>query len=276
MSSTGNKTIAFFGATGGCVNACLVYALNAGYHASALARSPPKLTSKLLAQGVSQETLDTNLRIIKGDATDVAAVKSTIFLGNDNGTNGNGQPALVASIVSGLGGTPSLEMRKLIIPRFKLDNPHITEETTEALLSALRELYSQYPNLAARSNKPVLTVISTTGLTKSGQPKDVPLFLRPVYRIFLQLPHDDKRRMEELVSTNQDLFSGTIVVRPTLLFGDGSLTSAKGLQHVRVGTQPKPALGYQITRADVGLWIFEEAVGGDSQKWVGEKVTLTS
>ena len=275
MSSTGNKTVAFFGATGGCVNACLVYALNAGHHASALARSPPKLTSKLLAQGVSQTTLDTNLRIIQGDATDVAAVKSTIFLGDGNDDGGNGNAQLVSSIVSGIGGTPSLEFRKLIIPRFKLDNPHITEETTEALLSALRELYSEHPNLA-ESNKPVITVISTTGLTQSGQPNDVPLFLRPVYRIFLQLPHNDKHRMEDLVSANQDLFSGTIVVRPTLLSGDGSITSAKGLQHVRSGTQPKPALGYQITRADVGLWIFEEVVGGDSQKWSGEKVTLTS
>ncbi|OXV06912.1 hypothetical protein Egran_05322 [Elaphomyces granulatus] len=271
MSSTSNKTIAFFGATGGCANACLAYALNAGHHATALARTPPKLTSKLLAQGVSQTTLDTNLRIIKGDATDVAAVKSTILLGdgNDNG----GSPALVASIVSGLGGTPSLETRKLIIPRFKLDNPHITEETTEALLSALRELYAQYPDLL---NKPVLTVISTTGVTKQGQPKDVPLLLRPLYRTFLQLPHDDKRRMEDLVSANQDLFSGTVIVRPTLLAGDGSLTSAKGLQHVRVGTESKPALGYQITKTDVGLWIFEEVIQGDGQKWLGKKVSLTS
>jgi hypothetical protein len=116
--------------------------------------------------------------------------------------------------------TPSLEFRRLIIQRFKLDNPHITEETTEALLSALRELYSQHLNLA-ESNKPVITVIFATGLTQSGQPNEVSLFLRPVYRIFLQLPLDDKRRMEDLVSANQDLFrndyrSFNSTLRPTI------------------------------------------------------------
>ena len=116
--------------------------------------------------------------------------------------------------------TPALEFRKLIIPRFKFNNHHITEETTEALLSALRELYSQHLNLA-ESNKPVITVVFTTGLTQSGQPNDVPLFLGPVYRIFLQLPLDDKRRMEDLVSANLDLFrndhrSFNSALRPTI------------------------------------------------------------
>jgi hypothetical protein len=50
-------TIAFFGATGGCANACLVHTLNAGYSVAALARTPTKLKTQLLAQGLSEETL---------------------------------------------------------------------------------------------------------------------------------------------------------------------------------------------------------------------------
>jgi hypothetical protein len=149
--------------------------------------------------------------------------------------------------------TPSLEVRKSIIPWFKLDNPHITEKTAEALLLALRELYSQHPNdyhitkktaeallLALRelysqhpnlagSNKPVITIISIIGLTQSGQPDDVLLFLRPMYRIFLH-PHDDKRRMEDIVSTNQDFFSGTIIIRPTTYSHNSVLTTGTSMQ----------------------------------------------
>ena len=44
-----------------------------------------------------------------------------------------------------------------------------------------------------------------TGLNQSGQPNNVLLFLRPVYRIFFH-PHDDKRRMEGIVSQSRLLF----------------------------------------------------------------------
>ncbi|KAG0356359.1 hypothetical protein BG005_004692, partial [Podila minutissima] len=65
--STSSGFIAFFGATGGCTNAALVHTLNAGIHVRALARTPSKLTEMLLAQGISQTILDTQLTIVKGD-----------------------------------------------------------------------------------------------------------------------------------------------------------------------------------------------------------------
>lgn len=271
MSSDSNATVAFFGATGGCTNACVAHALKAGYHIVALARTPSKLTAQLLNQGINQETLDAQLRIVKGDATDVEAVKSTIL-----GEASDGEPALVSTIISGIGGLPHLGTKHGIIPTFKLDNPHITEQTTQAMLSALRDVYAKYPNLAAENAKPLLAIISTTGLSPAGMPTDMPLFLRPIYKIFLEEPHEDKRQMENLIASNTDLFSGTIIVRPTLFAGDGSLATGKGLEKLRVGTEAKPALGYTIQKADVGHWIFEEVIKNGGQKWNGEKVSLTA
>lgn len=49
-----------------------------------------------------------------------------------------------------------------------------------------------------------------------------------------------------------------------------------GLEKVRVGMEKAPAIGYTISRAQVGEWIFEEIVKGGGGKWVGEKVTITT
>ncbi|KAF9283105.1 hypothetical protein BGZ88_010658, partial [Linnemannia elongata] len=75
-SSTSTNFIAFFGATGGCTNACLVHTLNAGFHATALARTPSKLTDMLLTQGIAQSIIDTQLTIVKGDIADIHAIKA--------------------------------------------------------------------------------------------------------------------------------------------------------------------------------------------------------
>jgi hypothetical protein len=48
------------------------------------------------------------------------------------------------------------------------------------------------------------------------------------------------------------------------------------LGKVRVGTERDPAIGYTISRALVGEWIFEEIVKSGGGKWVGEKVTITT
>lgn len=282
MSST-KATIAFFGATGGCTNACLAHTLKAGYHAVALARTPSKLTAQLLGQGISQATLNAQLRIVQGDATDPEAVRETILLPPDNSSSNSYDsfdstepPRLVPKIVSGIGGTPSLQKNSLV-PRFTLDNPTITEDTTQALLAALRDIYERYPSLSNNANnRPLLTVISTTGLSK--KPNDVPLLFRPMYHTLLAVPHADKLRMETLLAkgSSQRLFRGVILVRPSLLVGDHSIVTGKGWRTLRVGTEEKPAVGYTITRADVGEWIFEEVVTRGGGRWVGQKVTLTS
>ncbi|PGH05800.1 hypothetical protein GX51_02773 [Blastomyces parvus] len=254
--------IAFFGATGGCTNACLTHALKNGYKASALARTPSKLQDLLLSQGVDQATINNNLTIIQGDATDVEAAKRTICPEGNNGR-------MVPFIISGLGGTPKFTAA---LQPVTIDNPTICETGTTTILSAVEALL---PPNTAEKEKPILAVVSTTGI--SAGPKDVPCLLLPLYH-FLEVPHKDKKKMEQLIfdSPSKQLLRGAIAVRPTLLVGDHSTASGKGWKTLKVGTEMAPALGHSIQRADVGEWIFEEVIRAGGGRWLNEKVTLSS
>jgi len=274
MSSPSNAsttTLAFFGATGGCANACLAHALHAGYKASALARTPSKLTTQLLTQDLDQTTIDNNLTIIQGDVTDVEAVKRTICPQSNNGT-------LVSTIISGIGGAPKLQL-SLLNP-VTIDNPEVCTQASETLVRAVRELQGSEGE-QRRQQQPLISLISTTGI--SSGPDDVPFFLRFLYHYLLATPHVDKRRMERAVVSSMDAedasarpFRGFVVVRPTLLFGDQSIKGGKGWQSLKAGTEQKPAVGYRVQRADVGEWIFEEVVKKEGGNWVNEMVSLTS
>ena len=84
--------------------------------------------------------------------------------------------------------------------------------------------------------------------------------------------------MEKAIIERTDRF---VIVRPSLLTNG----KARGRRKIRVGTEAEPAVGYTISREDVGLWMFEhlvkgigngigddEVVGG---RYVGQKVTIT-
>ena len=272
MSSTTSvkPTIAFFGATGACTNACLVHTLQAGHSAAALARTPSKLKKQLLAQGLSEDTLSQQLTIIQGDALDVAATKRTLAAGD----------GLVATIVSGLGGAPKFNLSfSAPLQIATLDNPTICETATKTLITALQQIYAKKPALTA--NKPLVTYISTTGLTTG--PADVPFSMRFLYHRMLALPHADKRKMEALYRNNmaesdqhKRMFRDVVGIRPTLLTGGESASDGIGLHKIRAGREQKPELGYSIRRADVGHWIFENVVKNGARGWEGEMVTLTS
>ncbi|KAJ5836766.1 hypothetical protein N7447_002792 [Penicillium robsamsonii] len=291
-------TIAFFGATGGCTNACLAHTLLNGYKARALARTPSKLTTLLLSQhGITEEILSRQLEIIEGDATDVESVTKTLITNSDN--TSNGACTLVTSIVSGIGSSdaPTIsftketkcantQMRVPALPHIELSNPHITEETTSTLLAALAQISSErFASLEAyRAVAPEVTVISTTGHLPGN--KDVPFWLRPLYSVLLAIPLADKLQMEKLLDKDVELghagvlAAGVVVVRPSLLTGDHLVPVCEGdkgagLEKVRAGTERDPAVGYTISRALVGEWIFEEIIKGGG-KWVGEKVTITT
>lgn len=265
-SSNPTITHAFLGATGGCCNAALAHSLKAGVKAIALARTPAKLTSLLQSQGLDDETLKNNLTIVQGDATDVSALKSTIAPEQNNG-------ALVSTIISGLGGSPRFQAS--IFQPVTLDNPHICEEATKALIAAVKELQKSGQQ---QQKQPLLTVISTTGI--SDVKEDVPIYNRPLYHYVLSVPHKDKRVMEKLAKDSMKdtpaPFKGVISIRPSLLLGDHTISSGKGWQTVRAGTEENPATGFGIPRADVGEWIFEEIVRGGGDKWVNKMVTVTS
>jgi hypothetical protein len=271
-ASADSISVAFIGATGGCTNACLTHTLKAGYKAIALARTPAKLTALVQTQGLDDATISSKLTIIQGDATDVAAVKRTIAPEQNGGK-------LVSQIVSGVGGSGKFQA-SLFRP-VTLDNPHICEDTTNAVLAAVKEVQQQ--QRLSEQERPVLTIISTTGISDGKE--DVPFGLRFLYHYILAIPHEDKRKMEKAaiasttssgLSTQPAPLKGVISVRPTLLMGDHTISSGKGWKALRAGTEEEPAVGYTVARADVGEWIFEEVVRTGGGKWLNKLVSLTN
>ena len=241
--------LAFYGATGGCTLACLTPALNAGYDCTALARTPSKLTSALLAKGVSQSAIDEHLHITQGDVLDVSAVRGPLTL--------DGRGADI--IFSGIGITTFAQSRVEVT---------ICAQGVTNILAALRE--------ANLPKKPMLVSISSTGITRGEETRDLPLLMVPLYRLGLKNPHADKIHMEEVVEAEMakgegSVIRGFVLPRPSFLT-DGKI---KGVKDVRAGTEKSPAVGYTISRGDVGGWMFEELVVGGGEKYLGKKVTLT-
>jgi len=263
-SSTNSQFIAFFGATGGCTNACLVHTLNAGYHVTALARTPSKLIDMLHAQGVNQTVIDTQLTIVKGDIADLPAIKSVLT----NNTYGTSEIKVASQILSGVGGTPKLN--KSFKKPVTIDNPEICAQTTKNIVQALNEIQA--------SNKPSITVISTTGV--SDVREDVPFGFRFMYHVILADPHKDKKVMERIItensSTERGVFKGAIIIRPSLLAGDQDVKTGKGWKKLKVGVEEKPAVGYTVGRQDVGEWIFEQVIKTGGESHFGQRITLTN
>ncbi|KAF8945182.1 hypothetical protein BGZ46_006091 [Entomortierella lignicola] len=270
-SSVSYKFIAFFGATGGCTNACLTHTLNSGLHATALARTPSKLIDMLRDQGIAQGILDAQLTIVKGDISDIVAIKNVLLSNKDS------NPILASQIISGIGGAPKMQ-RSLRRP-VTIDNPEICATATKNIIQALKEIYTDYPSTT--QHKPSFTCISTTGV--SNVCEDVPFGFQTLYHIILAEPHKDKKEMERLATENvsdpdesRRVLRGAIVVRPSLLTGDQNIKNGKGWQSLKVGQEDKPAIGYTVHRADVGQWIFEQIVKGDDESHFGQKITLTN
>ena len=131
------------------------------------------------------------------------------------------------------------------------------------------------------SPKPLVLVLSTTGV--SSGPRDVPLAFYPFYKTLLINPHKDKIAMEKTLTDaianahspeteTETWIRGFVIVRASLLTNGPALGKAK----VRVGSEAKPAVGYTISREDVGQWVFENVIWDESRdQWAGEKVSLT-
>ena len=252
MSDTSKPLIAAFGGTGGCCLQTLSLALKANYEIVALARTPEKLTDLLLKKGVPQTTLDSHLHVTKGDIRDVAAVKGTLASG----------PRPADIILSGIGATSLSE-----VSSGTLDLCH-TAATN--ILTALMELKT--------GTKPVLIALSTTGMTEGDEPRDLPIMMMPIYKIMLANPHKDKLQMEHIIQEHMagaegdQVIKGYIFPRPSLL----SNGNAKGLSKIHVGMELKPAIGYTISRDDVGLWLFESLIAGTGRnEYLNHKPTLT-
>ncbi|KAF2435521.1 hypothetical protein EJ08DRAFT_341649 [Tothia fuscella] len=271
--TSSQPTLAFFGATGGCAANALALALKDGYKVSALARTPSKLRTLLETEHkISPSTLDSNLTIIQGSIKDSTPVKQTLAPSN--------VPASI--IVSGIGATPKFELSTTPI---YMDDPHVVADGITTVLNSLRELRRE--GVISDAQKPMFCTISTTGISKN---RDVPYAYYGLYHLALAIPHKDKKLAEQLVASAametgpEAPISGFVFPRPTLLKGG----PAKGLGNIKAGWEKHPdalgaaegestvaAMGYSISRADVGLWIFENVIKG-GRAWSGRCVSLTT
>ncbi|KAH8703603.1 hypothetical protein BGW36DRAFT_403960 [Talaromyces proteolyticus] len=255
-------TLAFFGATGGCVIACLKLALENGYHCNALARNPNKLKDLLTERGVYDSAIANNLSITEGSVTEIDLVRQALLY--------NDVP--VDIIICGIGG--KLIFESALKPT--LDNPTVCQDAMRNILQAARSL--KRDENSKDNEKPLLAVLSTTGIS---QKRDLPILMMPMYKWMLKVPHEDKKVMEDLIledmamEKSQRGIGDYIIVRPSFLTdGDGD-----GLGKIKVGPEEKPRVGYVIARNDVGAWLFENSVRRgwrEDNPYRGKVVTITT
>ncbi|RYO73619.1 hypothetical protein DL766_000510 [Monosporascus sp. MC13-8B] len=279
MSSTktkteSKKTIAFFGATGGCALSTLRYSLAAGHTCIALCRTPSKLTGRFPSAQYS------NLTVVQGNAHDADAVARCLVVPSDPSDRTNPGTRLVDTIVFSIGGA-------FIWSRLTLDDPHVCERGIAAVLEAIGTVRARFsassspsPQQGVTGWRPTIIAVSTTGISRAG--RDIPLLMVPLYHALLRVPHADKRALEDRLvargSSGGDCDYDYVVVRPSLLT-DG----AKPERDIRVGVEDLHAevfesreTGNVIAREDVGRWIFEELVEGDGRKrYHGKAVSIT-
>ena len=217
----------------------------------AVARTPSSLQKLMLSNSVPEDILTNNLTITQGDIRDIAAV-STVLAPNG---------VIVDAILCGIGGV----FTSIFGPYPDFTVCRAAGESIPTALSQLRQ------SRAGTYKAPYLISISTTGIT-SG-PRDVPLLLYLPYKVLLHAPHVDKALMETMFA--KAAAEGTLdvtIVRASLLTSGATL----GRQRVRVGTEKAPAVGYTISRGDVGIYdALNSGAAPTRGKWKGEKVTLT-
>lgn len=249
-SSQTIPTVTIFGATAGTGLLTLKKCLAAGHSVNALARTPSKLESLV------SEYPDL-LHVIKGDIHDSPSVKEALVHGS-----------LAADIViSAIGMALHMEGIKVASP-----DPTICEVGTRNIIEKLSDLQTE--NMAGPSKPSKLIILSTTGISEK---RDIPLMIKPFYHWGLAIPHNDKKKMEDIVIDSQWPW---VLVRPSFLL-DGD---SKGLASIKTGTElpsarskAEHAIGYTIRREDVALWIYEECVSssGHWDKWTRNCVSLT-
>ncbi|KAF3051901.1 hypothetical protein E8E11_011405 [Didymella keratinophila] len=271
--SAPTQTLAFFGATGGVTNSTLAQALTTGYHSTALARTPQKLVDMLrTVHSISLETIEKCLTIYTGDIKDVSAVSATLHSPLD-------ASKLVDAICFGIGAYPVMQWS--LFQPITLSDIHICESGVQTIFAALEELETQGITASSTGLKPLFSSISTTGI--SNKIRDVPLLLYPVYIYALHVPHEDKKKAEQLLVNDRGKhIRDCVIVRPTLLTD----AAPAGVDRLRVGWEWKgketertgvkeagPQLGWTVGRRDVGAWVFEKVIkeGG----WEGKCVSLT-
>ncbi|KAH6627379.1 hypothetical protein F5144DRAFT_651723 [Chaetomium tenue] len=254
------KTILFLGATGGVGLSALRRSLAAGHTCIALCRTPANLTAQLNTTTTSNSnttTLPPNLHIITGNAHNPSDLHACLTHPSTAPSGG------VDIIVSSIGARPTLR---------GMSDAHVCEKGMEVLLGALRAVKEE----RVGGKVPRLVAVSSTGISEVA--RDVPILLAGLYKVLLHTPHVDKKKMERLVVAA----GGKGEVEWTLVRGSfyTSGSATEGLVRVGVedpvkGVREKEAVGYTISREDVGKWMFEECLDKEGREWVGKAAILT-
>lgn len=168
-----------------------------------------------------------------------------------------------------LGGLPKFTPNPL---RPTLDDPDVCKSSMSTVLATVKVIFSD-PTYRQRS-RPLLTAISTTGMSAK---RDIPVAMIPLYHWMLGAAHADKKVMEEDIekAKGEGVLRDFVIVKPSLLVGEKKL----GKEKIRIGLEGEgvfePAIGYTISREDVGGFIFEEVVDKQDAQYFGKKVSIT-
>lgn len=228
-------------------------------------RTSSKLTDLLKTRQVSAELIAKHLTIVQGNAKDPVKVAEALVVNK----------RIADVVVSLVGGVPVFKPNPL---RPTLDDPTICQDTTSTLLMALRAFKGGSP-----SKKPILIVISTTGISDFG--RDIPVAMVPLYYWLLPVPHQDKKMMEKMLMEEvkdaaSSVLEGFIAVRPSFLTNGNAV--GFGAIHAAVesgGKVDKSAVGYTISREDLGRWVFEGLIEdklGKKNEYMNHFVGITS
>ncbi|PKS13354.1 hypothetical protein jhhlp_000125 [Lomentospora prolificans] len=253
-----SKSVAFFGASGGCGLSALRHSLIADFYCTALCRNPSRLTTGLSASSPNHGSVpQQKLTIVQGNAHSVDDVARCLVSPID-------PLAIVDVIVFSIGSTFSWTT-------MKADDPNVCEKGTDAMLAALERLRAE-----GKSGRPRIVVVSSTGI--SDFERDVPIAFLPLYAA-IKNPHVDKKKMERKIKASGEDWT---VIRPSLLTDEDE--KGKGIRkpkEIRVGVEDldngveSKVVGYTITREDVGKWIFQNLVRKPGEGYLRKAVSIT-
>ncbi|KAI5457602.1 hypothetical protein BGZ63DRAFT_62930 [Mariannaea sp. PMI_226] len=244
-TTTSKKTIAYFGATGGCGLNSLKLAVADGHTCIALCRTPAKLEALFPAK-------PSNLIVKQGNAHNADHVAACLAHPHD--------PTRLVDIINfSIGG--QFDPMHLTI-----DDPDVCKNGIVALLQAIASVRAN----TGRQGQPLICAISTTGISKHG--RDVPLGFAPLYHMGLKIPHADKRAMEDHLIVSGERYT---IVRPSFLVEDKPGRKIRvGVEDPRHGFESK-AVGYFISREAVGRWMYENLIEDATPRYVGKVACIT-
>ncbi|GAB1321051.1 Oxidoreductase AflX [Madurella fahalii] len=255
------KAILFLGATGGCGLSALRRSLSANHTCIALCRTPSNLTSKL-----PNNTQPPNLHIIQGNAHDAEVLARCLVHPAD--------PArLVDTIVFSIGARPTLK---------GMDDPHVCENGMAALLTALQRCRAERGTSSSTSTfaaaaGPRIVAVSSTGISELA--RDLPLLMVPMYKLLLGAAHRDKKALEDALVRGAGKDEAWTIVRGSFYTAGAETEGAVrvGVEDPVRGVVESLAIGYTISREDVGKWIFENVIRDEEGggKWVRKVATVT-